>query len=453
MSEKPKILLINYTKSDADAIKKSTGLNVLRGYLSEEETIRITGIESKTITRFYSPEAYYECAMIFFNLPANKELKEEFNSLACDLTQEDAGNMLRYWRAKKHLTVIFAGNTNINDLRTIGIVQLLKKSSGNDTSTTLRIGEDNKLYDLANMLEKQIKMPSDKYILGGLKKSKDTSDPYYGFGTHWNTYITNANGDALVCSLSKNNTDWSGENPGILTLPVPKGISRTTTKIIEFFGEHFDIYTPGSDWQDSDKFYPQTELVRLTKEIDEIQHKAQAEMVKKLALLKSHKEKWEFLKELTTTQGDKLVDAVYRVLVDVLSLKVTKSDDENKGEPIEDLLVEFDDRKVLLEVKGTTKPNAPLEYTQQPFQHIVRRGYDGKVEAGLILNHDMKNDPQFRKEAYTDKDKEGLITNLYFIDTYTLLNVALAVIDKKLTKEDAQNILFASLGRVNYEPK
>jgi hypothetical protein len=154
-----------------------------------------------------------------------------------------------------------------------------------------------------------------------------------------------------------------------------------------------------------------------------------------------------------TEQSDKLVGAVYNVLTIVLGLTVVKSDEENKSEPIEDLIVELDKRKVSLEVKGTTKSNPPLEYTQQPFQHIVRRNYDGQVEAGLILNHDMKKDPQFRKSAYTDKDKEGLISNLYFIDTRTLLAISIAVIDGALTKEKAINILFGRRGRVEYFPE
>jgi hypothetical protein len=153
-----------------------------------------------------------------------------------------------------------------------------------------------------------------------------------------------------------------------------------------------------------------------------------------------------------TEQGDNLVDAVFKVLTDILGLKVTKSDDETEGEPIEDLMITFDDRKISVEVKGTTKPNAPLEYTQQPFQHIARRGHEGKVEAALILNHDMKKDPQYRKDAYTDKDKEALISNLYFIDTRVLLAVAKAVVDGQITQDVAVETLFGNFGRVTHSP-
>jgi hypothetical protein len=449
----PKILLVNYSKAEANNVEKATGLKVLRGYLSEIDTYTVEhdGTKKSNI-KFYSPEAYYECAITLINLPRNKALKDEFDEKANTLTDEDINNMASYWQTPRQLMVLFAGDTNINNLWNIGIPLILKKSSGNDTKKVLGIDEENELYGLVSMLEGQIKMPTDKYILSGFKPKSNQydPDPYYDYGTRWNVYIANANQDFLVCSLSKSRDDYHGETPGAIIIPQPKVLSTTTTKVIEFFGEYYGIYTPGADWQDSNQFYPQAKLRELTKEIADIRAKAEAESQAKQSLIDEHKEAWGFLHQLVTEQGDKLVKAVYRVLDEVLRLKVTDSDDEKEGEPIEDLLIEFKDRKVLIEVKGTAKSNAPLEYTQQPFQHIVRRGYEGRVEAGLILNHDMKKDPQYRKSAYTDTDKEGLIADLYFIDTRTLLAVAIAVIDGELSQKDAVTLLFGSTGRITY---
>ena len=78
---------------------------------------------------------------------------------------------------------------------------------------------------------------------------------------------------------------------------------------------------------------------------------------------------------------------------DVIGLKVTKSDTERPTDPVEDLLVEIGERKILVEVKGTKATNPPLDYPQQAITHIRRRGYGGEVEAGLIVNHDMQKDP------------------------------------------------------------
>lgn len=337
----------------------------------------------------------------------------------------------------------------------LGVPQRLKNSSGNDTRTKLYIDEEHVLFDIVSQINQQIRMPTKNYVVTGMKPKQDqySPDPYYEFGTHWNVYVANANGDYLVTSLSKGTSDYNGEEPGVLVLPEPKKLPTLTAKITEFFGGYYGIYKPGADWQEADQFYPQKDLRRLTKEIADIRANAESEATAKQLLIDAHKQEWNFLRYLVTEQGEKLVDAVYKVLADALGLEVINSDEEKSGEPVEDLLVKFDDRAISIEVKGTTKSNAPLEYTQQPFQHIVRRNDDGKVEPALILNHDMKKDPQFRKAAYTDKDKVALIANLYFIDTRVLLAIAIDVIDGKLTQQEAVNILFGARGRVEYVPE
>jgi hypothetical protein len=451
----PKILLINYSQRDADIVEKAIGLKVLRGYASEVEsyTEERDGTRTPNI-KFYSPEAYYECAMTFINLPCTEELKTEFNEKARELNSDDLYNMVGYWKSRGQLLVIFAGDTNIGNLWPFGVPQHLKTSAGNDTRTHIRIDDNNELYELVSNLEKQIKMPTDNYVVSGMKPKKDqySPDPYNSFGTHWNTYISNANGDYLMTSLSKGTSDYQGEEPGVLIIPSPKKLPNATVKITEFFGDYYGIYTPGEDWQASDIFYPEAKLQELNKNIADIRAQAEADAAQKQSQIDAHKQEWAFLRSLVTEQGDNLVDAVFKVLTDILGLKVTKSDDETEGEPIEDLMITFDDRKISVEVKGTTKPNAPLEYTQQPFQHIARRGHEGKVEAALILNHDMKKDPQYRKDAYTDKDKEALISNLYFIDTRVLLAVAKAVVDGQITQDVAVETLFGNFGRVTHSP-
>lgn len=449
----PKILLVNYAQRDADIVEKATGLKVLRGYMSEVDTFTLDrdGTQEPNI-KFYSPEAYYECAITFINLPSNAELKAEFDDKAQELGSDDMMNMMGYWKSRGQLLVIFVGKTNVANFWSLGVPQRLKSSAGNDTRTSLCIDENHVLFDLVSQINQQIKMPTEKYVITGMKPKQDqySPDPYYEFGTHWNVYISNVNGDYLATSLSKGTSDYTGEEPGVLVLPEPKKLPALTTKITEFFGDYYGIYKPGTDWQAADQFYPQKQLRQLTKEIANIRATAEAEAAAKQLLIDTHKQDWNFLRHLVTEQGDKLVDAVYKVLTDVLELDVINSDNENSGEPVEDLLVELDDRTVSIEIKGTTKPNARLEYTQQPFQHIVRRGHKGNVEPALILNHDMKKDPQFRKPAYTDKDKVGLIANLYFIDTRTLLSIAIDVIDAELSKQDAVNILFGAKGRIEY---
>jgi hypothetical protein len=452
----PKILLVNYSKEDAAWVEKNTGLKVLRGYMSEVEGHMLQPNGDKDpVIKFYSPEAYYECAMTFINLPASEQLKKEFDDVSQALDEDDQNNLLSYWGSKAQLLFIFVGKTNIRSFWPIGVPLNLKASSGNDTRKEMRIDDSHDLYEFFSTLEQQIKMPSERYIVSGMKPPKDrySPDPYYTFGTHWHTYVSNANGDRLVSGLGKTTSDYHGENPGVILSPTPKKLATTTTKVIEFFGELFGIYTPGSDWQASSQFYPQAKLREYNKDIADIRSSADAEISSKQELVQKHLDEWGYLKNLVTEQSDALVDAVYKALKDVIGLDVTKSDDEDKDEPIEDLIVKIGERLISIEVKGTSKSNPPLEYTQQPFQHIIRRAYDKEkvVDAGLILNHDMKKDPRNRTDAYSDKDKEALLANLYFIDTRTLLDIAIAVIDGDISKEQAIAILFGKKGRITFK--
>lgn len=102
----PKILLVNFTQKDADLVEKATGLKVLRGYMSEVDTHTIDrdGTQHPNI-KFYSPEAYYECAITFINLPRDDDMKTEFDDKARELTRDDMMNMMGYWKSKGQLLV------------------------------------------------------------------------------------------------------------------------------------------------------------------------------------------------------------------------------------------------------------------------------------------------------------------------------------------------------------
>lgn len=448
----PKILLLNYSQHDADIIQRETKLKVIRGYISEVDgyTQERDGRELPNV-HYYAPEPYYECAAVFALLPASNDVAAEFSRKAELLTHDDAKSLREYWGSK--LLTIFVGDTNYKSLYTFGVPLRLHKSKGNDTETRLCFRDKHEFYELGSAVASQIAMPPARYITEMLTprdRYDDIGHQYYEFGTRMQPWLVNANRDMLACALSHQFDDYEGTEPGAIILPTPKKLSTTTIKLMEFFGEHYAIYTPGGDWHESETFYPQQALKQLNTEIETIKTKAIIEVKDRQQKVIAHKTKWEFLPKLVTDQGDQLVDAVFRTLTEVVGLQVTKSDDEKKAEAIDDLLVEIGDQKIVIEVKGTTSSSPRLDYPLQALTHVIRRGYTGNVATGLIVNHDMNKDPKLRKLAYNDKEKSRLIDGLYYIDTRVLLEISQAVIDGKLSAVAAQQALFGKLGRVVY---
>ncbi len=446
----PKILLLNYTQQEVDTVAKQTGLKVIRGYVGEGYDVHYVD-GHKTDYDYYFPEPYYECTMVFLKLPATDDLAAEFKGKTKTFNTDDRSNFRNYWG--RRVFVVFTGETNFRNLAPFGVPLGLETSSGNDTTPITCFRNNNELLQLAQLLTQQVKMPTARYITELLQPKDqytEQSTLYYQFGTDYHPYICNANGDVLAAALSHYGGDYSGGKPGVIVMGLPKKLTTTTVKMIEFLGEHYEIYTPGEDWKDSDSLYPQDELKRLEGEINDINENARAEVSARIVSIKSHKEKWDYLPALVTEQSTPLVEAVFSVLTDIVGLRVTKSDVERPSDPVEDLLVEIGDRKILVEIKGTKAVNPPLDYPQQAMTHIRRRGYNGEVEAGLIVNHDMQKDPLLRKQPYSSIETQRVIADVYYIDTRYLLAIAKDIIDGKLTKDNAQSILFGKLGRVVY---
>lgn len=449
----PKILLLNYTKQEAETVAKQTKLKVIRGYIGEGRSVPYVGGD-KIDHDYCFPEPYYECSMVFMKLPASDELAAEFKSQTKVLAKEDRENFRNYWR--RNVITVFVGPTNFNSLWHFGIPLRLTASAGNDTVPYGCFRADHAIQSFTNTLTQQIKLPTDRYLVE-LFEPKDQytelSQIYHQFGSKYYPYSCNANGDVLAGAFSQSGSDYHGDQPGAIVMGLPKKLTTTTVKMIEFLGEHYEIYTPGADWRESSSLYPQSELKRLEGEINDITEKALAEVTSRKEKIKTYRGQWNYLSALVIEQGTPLVDAVHRVLTELVELKVTKSDTERPTDPVEDLLVEIGERKILVEVKGTKASNPPLGYPQQAITHIRRRGYGGEVEAALIVNHDMQKDPLLRKTPYNSVETRRVIADVYYIDTRVLLEIAKNVIDGKLSQAEAQAILFGKLGRVEYLTK
>lgn len=444
--EQTKVMLVNFDQKTADRVKQSTGLEVVLGYIGDHDTHEVDrdGNQEPSFG-FKFPTPPYECAMVFVNLGNYAAAKRELGNKYSLWGKTESDNFLRYWKFKGTLLVFFVGDTNVGSMLTLGVPLVLTKSSGVDRQTNVLLGDDNPHQQLIEDIDVQLQMPNTKYIL-----SKLSDTDYYRLGTEFYNLIGNANGDRLAAALTKANDDYHMQNPGLMVLPAVKQPSAVISKMIKHFAEHYKLKISDTEWLESDVFYPTNDIAKLTSEIDGIIKKAQQEVADRQQQINGIKASYAYLKDLLTEQGDALVDAVYKVLTELLGLPVTKSDELNSSNPKEDLLVEYNGQKILLEVKGTKRPNPPLNFPQQAAQHALRQGLKDVVSTGLVLNHDRETEPKERSLAYSDRESKELITDIHFIDVRTLHAVAIGVIEEKLEPGPAAAALFSQLGRAAY---
>lgn len=437
---KPKILLVNYSEKDAENIRKSTVAEVFRGYISDGGIFShpYTG-KAKEKFDYYFPIPPYECSAVFVNLDNYADNEDEFNDKQLDWTERDTKNLHDYWKRENTLLVYFVGETKVSEMYNFAVPVTLVNSSGVDTEANVTLDKRRTHRGLFDELNKLVIMPNKRYL------NVPRDDALMGLGTSAYFAIKNRNSDILSVVFTKERHDSNLEGVGIIVLPQPKKLAEAT-KIIY---KHFDDGDSVQSWADGDDFYPSDKIDSLKQEIENIIERAKTAVETRRAKLDEHRKDYSYLKDLVTSQDEVLVEAVFKVLSEVLGLKVVKSDEVEPGNPKEDLLATYQGKDILLEVKGTNRQNPALKYTQQPMQHALRRGLKD-AGVGLILNHDFNTQPEKRKLAYNDKETRPLIAEMYFIDTTVLLRIAKNVLDGNLTIEDATAKLFGKVGRISH---
>jgi hypothetical protein len=435
-----KLLLLNFTGAESEIIRKATGADVYRGYLSDasKSPLAVSPNKDQTLS-FFTPIPPYECKMVFAKLGVYEEIRTEFEDKIKLWGDRDKSNLRQYWMRKGNLLVVFVGDTSITDLKPLGLPVTLTYSTGVDTESKVSLSEAFPIRNLVSDLNKQISMPASKYI-----RSSHPEADIYRLNTIIFDLVRNLNGDALSIALTKDNSDYTAETVGVIVMPLTKNIAQSVSSIFHYFDD------TNPEWVGSDDFYPSITIEKLGDEITMITTKAMAEIAERQKLIDEHRQNYAYLKDLVTTQGDTLVNAVYKVLTDLMKLKVIRSDETNGSSQKEDLLVSYLDNQILIEVKGTKRSNPSLAYPQQTAQHALRQGLKNVSNTGLILNHDLETDPIKRNLAYNDEDTSPLIADIYYIDTRLLLDMSKQIIDGSLTPEDAADILFDSLGRAEF---
>jgi hypothetical protein len=460
-----KILLINFRRDEKEKLSE-IGLDFERGYISDKTSIVQMGFRSDAI-KYSFPHSIYEYKAIIINLNKNKELDDEFNNeskwVRSDVAPADLVEVFsNYWTKGKGIVILFLGDFSYNIFSWFGLHRISLINIEEKDKTCIAIPDDiSNLGSFFHDVSTQVKMPTEKYI---------EYDERWGSSTQYGTVIKtdvykNLGEKILGCYLSfySNPTQYISIDEKLVPLweiqKLPRFIMlpqfRNNTLVIkdllkELTNIYIDalpeIYEP--DWIESDEFYPSG-----IKLYDSKISETKKELEEKIDLIKKEKaeskQKYEYIRKLLYATGEELKQSVIQVLEQVFKLHVVDVDKTDSNKQLaEDILIEFNGRRILTEIKGVKQKNPSPTFIGQVWKHIAISDNKKISEGALILNFDMHTNPNCRPIAYAGELEEQL-KDIIFIDTRVMFNLALAIIGNKQSLPEAQEILLKK-GRVAF---
>jgi hypothetical protein len=449
------ILLVNFTQEEADKLSSSLPLIVERGFLSDalNPSREINKSSPRVLSEIdiYLPHPVYEYRAVFINLNSNPTIETEFSGKVRPLTEQDRSDFGKYWVLWNGIMTIFLGDYEFSDLFDICLQDIYLKPVINKDKTinsvdSARGGEIVKLF---NELKSRIMMPTNHYISMADKSPLIAENSLYkSKEIYWN-----GNGDDLAIFIDDNRGYSKTDKPYVVVLPQFKDNMFVVEKLLKQFAKLYPKHIPelpSSDWIDLDDYYPS--VVNL---FDEQIFSMVEDTKKKIEVLRQGKEdakeKFKSLRGLLTETGDELKGCVINVLGDIFKVSVTDADDINGDSLLkEDLVIDLDDRKILVEVKGVVAENPSPAHIVQVLKHMFQSKDKANLKGALILNYDLKTDPSERHLAYKGEQDEQALEGVIFIDTRVMFALALAVIDFNMPTEKAVTILFQE-GRVTFD--
>lgn len=430
------VLLVNFTKSQAEKIQAALPIDVQRGYISDgiERTNKQGGTDR--VPAFDIPPIY-ESKVTFVNLSKVKGLEDEYKAKTFDL--REIINVSKYWNERRGILVFFLGDYVYDDMKYLGVdwVNLTPANKRDNKVELVEAKKDAHLTKVFKDLLPVIKYPISHY----LEMSGRWVQDHYG-EPEMKLVYTNLNGDYLGAYVDfADRFDGDDLQPGVILLPsftdnvsavikVLKGLAKDDEELIPEIAEQ--------DWANSDRLYPHgvTEIDSSIQRVIEI---ARNDINKLQDEKDKLKESYSFMPTLLTAQHNELKEAVIEALK-YLGLNVSDVDKENQRGFAEDILIETDALKVLAEVKGTRAKTPQDLYIGQVWKHIAQSELEGVKTGALILNHDLNTEPSARPDAYTGK-KEKELNDIIYIDTRELHKLLLLVIDGGMDKVTAASSL------------
>lgn len=163
--------------------------------------------------------------------------------------------------------------------------------------------------------------------------------------------------------------------------------------------------------------------------------------IEKISELQKQINKYEVIEKLLYGTGRPLEESVAYCL-DLVGFQDVV---HHKNDDIEDISLNFNGKKYLIEVKGKTKQAEKRDITQ--LDSWVRRALNlgnkaDDLEGVLVINHDRREDPAKRTEPLTDKAKEFLKHyNYKFLTTKFLFENIKKYINKSVNEEIKAKII------------
>ena len=286
-------------------------------------------------------------------------------------------------------------------------------------------------------------MPPSKYL--------EISQPSSDWRSTIYSIYENLNDQCLGCYYNANPSYEIADAPCFILLPIFKDNLEIAIKLLKIFAKIYPKFLPEiyeADWIDSDKYYPK-EVLYFDQQIDQL-IEITKKKIKELEKTKDEaKNKYSFLRAILYESGDELKNAVIRVLSEIWKLEVKDMDTTRKTDFREDVLISYDRKNILAEIKGTQSSYPSFTYVTQLLTHLLKSKLQD-TSGALILNYDLQKDPAERADAYTKKDEEDQLKEIIFIDTRVLFNLSIAILDYGMSIEEAQKILFQK-GRVTFD--
>lgn len=224
-------------------------------------------------------------------------------------------------------------------------------------------------------------------------------------------------------------------------------LPEITPQIFPFHGEF--------KWLDSDD-YPLPGVVELRQKRAELEEQYNRDIADNAERLASLKTEYRFLSDLITETGGTLVSAVETYLKWLGFESVVNLDDTNPDILEEDIQVDYEDRFLVIEIKGIGGTSTDKDCSQISKIRYRRAEQRGKFDVfGLyIVNHQRYMPPKSRSNPpFTDNqiadaghDKRGLLTTYSLYKSYFLIEEGL------LQKSDVRESLFKT-GLIVLEPE
>ena len=204
------------------------------------------------------------------------------------------------------------------------------------------------------------------------------------------------------------------------------------------------VISDKTSWLENGRYYPEyvqtidTKIGEYEKEIEKLVDKK-----------REIKKTYEQLRSILYLEGEQLKKAVAIILATYWSLKLAFMNKAKRAGFNENILIKHENRIIIAKIKGTHSVSPSRKFITQIWQDLHYSGLGARADGALIVNHDIKTDPEARLVPYDGEDAEQL-DDLIFIDTRVLHKLTTAIIDGDLSVEEATKILFKK-GRVEFK--